>query len=78
MTAIIVVALALVALGGAVTVFTVDPAKQTVVLSIYGLLLAVLFLALSAPDVALSQIGIGSAILPLIVLLTVRKIRARR
>lgn len=78
MTAIVVVVLALVAVGGTVTVFTGEPARQTVMLSIYGLLLAVLFLALSAPDVALSQIAVGSAILPLIVMLSVRKIRARR
>ncbi|HEX4218661.1 MAG TPA: DUF4040 domain-containing protein [Acidimicrobiales bacterium] len=78
MTVIIAVALALVAVGGALTTFTVDPMRQTVVLSIYGLLMAVVFVALDAPDVALSQIGVGSAIVPLIVLLSVRKIRARR
>jgi uncharacterized MnhB-related membrane protein len=78
MTAIVAVTLALVAVGGTVIVFTSDPLRQAVTLSIYGLVLAVVFLELSAPDVALSQIGVSSAIVPLIVMLAIRKIRARR
>jgi uncharacterized MnhB-related membrane protein len=78
MTAIVAVTLGLVALGGTVIVFTSDPLRQAVTLSIYGLVLAVVFLELSAPDVALSQIGVSSAIVPLIIMLAIRKIRARR
>ena len=39
--------------------------------------MAALFVAVSAPDVALSQIGVGTAIVPLMVMLAVRKIRGR-
>lgn len=78
MTAVIAVALALVALGGAAVVFTDDPARQAVTLSVYGLTLGLLFLALDAPDVALSQICVGAALVPLIVLLTIRKVRSTR
>ncbi|MGH9086570.1 MAG: DUF4040 domain-containing protein [Acidimicrobiales bacterium] len=78
MTALVVVALALVALGGTATVLTTDPARQAVTLSAYGITLAILFLLLAAPDVALSQIGVESAIVPLIVMLTIRKLRAKQ
>lgn len=78
MNLLIACALTLVAAGAVVVVFTDDPARQAVTLSVFGLLLAVLFLTLSAPDVALSQIGVGTAIVPLMVMLAIRKVRARR
>lgn len=78
MTAVVAVALALVALGGTAVVFTDDPARQAVTLSVYGLCLGMLFLALEAPDVALSQICVGAAFVPLVVLLAIRKIRSTR
>jgi uncharacterized MnhB-related membrane protein len=45
---------------------------------VYGVLLSVLFLALAAPDVALSQVAVGSAVVPLMVLLAVRTVRGVR
>jgi energy-converting hydrogenase B subunit D len=71
---IVVLALGLVAVGGTLVVRTQDPAAQAVTLSGYGLLLTVLFLVLQAPDVALSQVAVGSAVVPLMVLLTIRAI----
>jgi uncharacterized MnhB-related membrane protein len=44
------------------------------VLSAYGLVLGVLMVALQAPDVALAQIAIGTAVVPLLVVLTVAKV----
>lgn len=78
MTVLIAIALTLVALTAVVVVMTDDPARQAVTLSVFGLLLAVLFMTLSAPDVALSQVGVGTAIVPLMVMLAVRKVRDRR
>jgi energy-converting hydrogenase B subunit D len=78
MTAVIAIALTLVLLGGAAVVFTDDPQHQAVTLSVYGLLMTVLFFLLSAPDVALSQVVVGTAIVPLMVMLSIRKIRGRR
>jgi len=78
MNALIVITLTLVAVGAVAVVLSDDPARQAVTLSVYGLLLAGLFMTLSAPDVALSQIGVGTAIVPLMVMLAVRKIRDRR
>jgi uncharacterized MnhB-related membrane protein len=70
---IIVLLLATAATGTAV-VLTRDPTQQAVVLSAYGLVLAVLMVALQAPDVALAQVGVGTAIVPLLVVLTVSKV----
>ena len=78
MTVIIVAVLALVAGAGTAVVFTTDPARQAVTLSVFGLCLGMLFLSLQAPDVALSQVSVGAAVVPLIVMLTIRKIRAPR
>lgn len=75
MTATIVVALVLVALGGTAVVASPDPAAQAVTLSVFGLLLTVLFFVLQAPDVALAQLAVGAALVPLMVLLTVRVVR---
>jgi len=76
--ALIAVALTLVALGAVAVVMSDDPSRQAVTLSVFGLLLSVLFLTLSAPDVALSQIGVGTAIVPLMVMLAVRRTRDKQ
>jgi energy-converting hydrogenase B subunit D len=75
--ALIVVALLLVAASATVAVVTRDPMRQALVLSVLGVVLAVLFTVLQAPDVALSQLAVGSALTPLLVMLSVRKIRRR-
>jgi energy-converting hydrogenase B subunit D len=77
-TVLIGIALTLVLAGGAAVVFSSDPQRQAVTLSVYGLLLTVLFMLLAAPDVALSQVVVGTAIIPLMVMLTIRKVRGHR
>ena len=56
---------------------TRDPTNQAIVFSLYGLLLTLLFLVLQAPDVAFSEIAVGAAALPLILLVTVAKVGRR-
>jgi energy-converting hydrogenase B subunit D len=69
--------LVLVAAGATAVVLTRDPARQVIVLSGYGLLLAVLFLAVQAPDVTLSELTVGAILLPVLLLLTLAKVRRR-
>lgn len=71
---LIVIALLLTATTATAAALTRDPVRQAVVLALLGVSLAVLFTVLQAPDVALSQLGVGSAITPLLILLTVRKV----
>lgn len=56
-------------------VLTREPLKQCIAVSFYGLLFALLFFIFQAPDVALSQIVIGAAILPTFILLALVKMR---
>jgi uncharacterized MnhB-related membrane protein len=73
MTVLLAAGFAFVAAGGVGVVLSRDPAEQSVALSLFGLLLAVLFLLLDAPGVALSEIVVGSVIVPLMVLLALSK-----
>ncbi|HEX3512194.1 MAG TPA: DUF4040 domain-containing protein [Solirubrobacteraceae bacterium] len=68
--------LALVALGGLAVVLTRDPLRQAIVVGVYGLLLALLFFVLGAPDVALSQIVVSTVALPLMILVTLAKVHS--
>ena len=70
-----IVVLVLVAAGALVVVRTRDRVRLVIVLSVYGILLAVLFFAFQAPDVALSEITVGAVALPLILLLAIAKVR---
>jgi energy-converting hydrogenase B subunit D len=67
----------LVAAGGTAVALTRDPTRQVLLLALYGLLLTVLFVLLQAPDVALSELAVGSAALPLILLVALAKVRGR-
>jgi energy-converting hydrogenase B subunit D len=69
---------ALVIFGAAITVFTPDPRKAIFAFSFYGLTLGILFLVLQAPDVSLSEIVVGSAAVPLVVLVTLSRMREPR
>jgi uncharacterized MnhB-related membrane protein len=75
---LIVVALTVVALGGTAVVFADAPERQAVSLSVFGMTLVVLFVVLQAPDVALSELGVGTAVVPLMVMLTIRTMRKDR
>ncbi|MCD9874446.1 Na(+)/H(+) antiporter subunit B [Streptomyces guryensis] len=75
--AVIVVALLLVAGCATAAVATRDPMRQALVLSLLGVVLAVLFTVLQAPDAGLSQLAVGSALTPLLLMLTVRKVKRR-
>jgi energy-converting hydrogenase B subunit D len=77
MDALQVTILVLVALGATAVVLTRAPVRQVIVLSVYGLLLAVLFLAFQAPDVTLSELTVGAVALPILLLLTLAKVRGR-
>ena len=78
MTGLQAVSLGLVMLGSWAVVATRDPVRQAIVASLYGLILGVLFFAFQAPDVALSNIVVGSVALPTVILLALAKIGDRR
>lgn len=75
MTVLQIAALAAVALGGGAVVIASDPLRQTLVLSVYGMALAMLFFVFQAPDVALSEIVVSTVGLPVMILLALRRVR---
>lgn len=76
-TPLVAVALAFVVVCATVAVLSREPVRQALVLAVMGLGLSVLFAVLQAPDVALSQLAVGTALTPLLILLTVRKVSRR-
>jgi energy-converting hydrogenase B subunit D len=75
MTVFQAVALTLVAVGGTAVVLTRDPLRQAIVTGLYGLLMAAVFLSFRAPDPALSEIVVGTIGLPIMILLTLDRVR---
>jgi uncharacterized MnhB-related membrane protein len=69
--------LVLVAFGGLGVVLARDLLRQTLLVSVYGLLMGLLFLALQAPDVALSSLVVGAVALPLMILLALAKVKGQ-
>ncbi len=69
--------LCLVGAGATAVALIRSPLRQVIALSAYGLLLALLFLAFQAPDVTLSELTVGAVALPILLLLTLAKVRRR-
>ncbi len=67
--------LVMVGIGATAVVLMRQPTRQVVLLSLYGIALALLFLALQAPDVTLSELAVGTIVLPLLFLLALAKVR---
>jgi uncharacterized MnhB-related membrane protein len=78
MMLLIFLALGLVAVAGTAVVLTRQPARQAVTVSVFGLALAILFVTVQAPDVALAQLAVGTAVVPLIIMLTIQKVGGRQ
>jgi energy-converting hydrogenase B subunit D len=74
MNALQVTVLVLVAAGATVVVRTRTRVRQVLALSVYGMLLAILFLVFQAPDVTLSELTVGAIVLPIILLLAIAKV----
>lgn len=75
MNSLQVVVLVLVAAGATVVVRTRTRVRQVLALSVYGMLLAILFFVFQAPDVTLSELAVGAIALPVILLVTIAKVR---
>lgn len=75
MTALMVVSMLLVAVTATAVVLTRDPLRQSLVASVFALSLAILFALLQAPDVAMSEVVVGTVFIPGMVLFTLSKVR---
>lgn len=77
MDALQMTVLVLVAVGATAVALIRAHVRQVLALSVYGVLLAILFLVFQAPDVTLSELAVGAVVLPIVFLLTLAKIRKR-
>ncbi|HWF71526.1 MAG TPA: DUF4040 domain-containing protein [Mycobacterium sp.] len=77
MTALVLVSVTLVGVAATIVALTDRPDRQAIMLSVFGLALTVMFVVLQAPDVALSQLGVGAVVVPLMIMLTYRTVRRR-
>ena len=75
MTLLLALLFLLTAAAGAGVVFTRDPRRQVLAIAANGLVLTLLFLALQAPDVALSELAVGTAAVPLMFLAVLASVR---
>ncbi len=66
------------AASGLGVVLTRDPGRQVFALAINGLVLSLLFFALQAPDVALSEFTVGTVAVPLLFLATLAAVRINK
>ena len=78
MNGLLALLLTLVGAVGTLAVAIREPVRQTIAVGVLGLLLSMLFFALQAPDVALSEIVVGGLAIPLLLLLAIAKIREQR
>lgn len=70
-------ALVLAALGATAVALCLNPLRQIILMGVYGLVLAILFVTLQAPDVALSMLVVSTVASPLIVLAAIARSRQR-
>jgi len=62
---------------GTTVVLTRDPLRQAIVNSVYGLIGVLLFVVFQAPDVALSELVVGTVAMPLVLLVAILKVRRK-
>ena len=69
--------LLLIAVSGLGVVRTREVTEQVVALGFFGIIMALAFFYFQAPDVALSQIVVGTVALPLMIVLAVSRMKFR-
>lgn len=78
LTALLLVVYTVVAVLGVCVVLTRDPLRQTLVNGLFGLALVLLFVVLQAPDVAISEVVVSAVAFPLVLLVTIYRVRSSR
>jgi uncharacterized MnhB-related membrane protein len=68
----------LTAVAGTSVVLTRTPRRQVMAIAANGLVLALLFMALQAPDVAFSELAVGTVATPLLFLVALASMRMDR
>lgn len=72
------VIMAFAAVSATAVVLTRDLVRQAILLSFYSLALTALFVVFQAPDVALSELVVGTIAYPLVLVPAIARIRSRK
>ena len=75
---LISILLLLAAISGTCVALAGTPGRQVMAMAVNGFVLALLFMALQAPDVAFSQIAVGTVATPLMFLAVLASIHMNR
>lgn len=78
MSILLALLLLLAAVTGTGIVLVREPRRQVFAIVVNGLVLTLLFLALQAPDVALSELAVGTVVVPLLFLVAIASVRTSR
>ena len=78
MSVLLAALLLLTAAAGTGVVLSREPRRQVLAIAANGFVLAILFLALQAPDVAYAEIAVGAAFTPLLFLVTLASMRMKQ
>ncbi len=68
----------LTAVSGTGVALSRTPRQQVLAMAVNGMVLALLFMALQAPDVAFAEVAVGTAALPLLFLVVLASIKMDR
>ncbi len=68
----------LAAVSGTGVALSRTPRRQVLAMAVNGMVLALLFMALQAPDVAFAEVAVGTAALPLLFLVVLASIKMDR
>ncbi|KAB1072734.1 Na(+)/H(+) antiporter subunit B [Methylobacterium planeticum] len=75
MTVLLNLLFLMIAATGASVVLIREPRRQVFAIALNGLVLTLLFTALQAPDVALSELAVGTAAVPLLFMIVLSAVR---
>lgn len=78
MTILLAALFLLAAASGTGVVLSREPRRQVLAIAANGLVLSLLFLALQAPDVAYSELAVGTAAVPLLFFAALASVRMDR
>lgn len=75
MNTLLIINLLVAVIAATAVIFIKNTTYQAIILSLYGFILATLFLILHSPDVAMAQGVVNGIIIPLVILLSLAKVR---
>lgn len=78
MSVLLAALLILAAASGTGVALSREPRRQVLAIAVNGFVLAALFFALQAPDVAYAEIAVGAAVTPLLFLVTIASMRVKQ